>query len=346
MFFDPGDTMQHRTPSATGVSRRIVLSAPLAMAAATLARPTRAQGRYPSKSVTLLVGFPPGGSTDFIGRLMAQKLTEALGQSVVVDNKGGANGLLAANAVAAAPADGYTLLLTSMGMTTNPYLYKKTPRDPVKDFTSIAMLASVPNVIVVNPSLPAKDLKELIALARARSASAPLTLATTGNAAPGHLASEMLQRAAKVKFEFVAYKGSGPALTDIIAGHVNMSLPTVVAAAPHIQSGKLRAIAVTGTKRSAMLPDVPTIAQAGLKELSTGSGWYALIGPAGLPRDVVERLSAECQKIMANPEVNERFIANGADPMFMNHTEMTSFVARDYKHWGELIKAANIKSED
>lgn len=338
--------MQTRPPSATGITRRFVLSVPAALATATLGGPALAQGRYPTKPVTLLVGFPPGGSTDFIGRLLAQKLTEVLGQSVVVENKGGANGLLAANAVAAAAPDGYTLLLTSMGMTTNPYLYKRTPRDPVKDFTSIAMLASVPNVIVVNPSLPAKDLKELLALARSRSTTAPLTLATTGNAAPGHLASELLQRAAKVKFEYVAYKGSGPALTDIMAGHVDMSLPTVVAAAPFIQNGKLRAIAVTGSKRSAMLPDVPTIAEAGLRELSTGSGWYALIGPAGVPKDIVELLSSECQKIMANPQVRERFVANGADPIFLNPIEMSSFVARDFKNWGELIKAANIKAEE
>ena len=338
--------MQNRTLKPTGVTRRFVLAAPLAAGAATFAGPATAQSRYPAKPVTLVVGFPPGGSTDFIGRLLAQKLTEVLGQTVVVDNRGGANGLLAANAVATAAPDGHTLLLTSMGMTTNPYMYRQAPRDPVKGFTSIAMLASVPNVIVVNPSLPAKDLKELLALARSKSATAPLTLATTGNAAPGHLASELLQRAAKVKFEFVAYKGSGPALTDIIAGHVNMSLPTVVAAAPHIQGGRLRAIAVTGTKRSAMLPDVPTIAQAGLKELSTGSGWYALIGPAGMPTDIVERLSLECQKIMSNPEVTERFIANGADPMYMNHADMTRFVAQDYKRWGELIKAANIRPEE
>ncbi len=233
-----------------------------------------------------------------------------------------------------------------MGMTTNPYLYKRTVRDPVRDFTSIAMLASVPNVIVVNPALPAKDLNELLALARTRGAAKPLTLATTGAAAPGHLASELLQRIAKIRFEFVAYKGSGPALTDIIAGHVDMSLPTVVAAVPHIQSGKLRAIAVTGNKRSALLPDVPTIAQAGVKELSTGSGWYGLIGPAGMPKDVTDRLSAEVQKIMASSEVQQRFGANGADPMYMSHAEMSTFVAQDYKTWGDLIKAANIKAED
>jgi tripartite-type tricarboxylate transporter receptor subunit TctC len=329
-----------------GVSRRLVLSTPFALAAATLSGPSKGQSRYPSKPVNLLVGFPPGGSTDFIGRLLAQKLTDVLGQPVIVENRGGANGLIAANTVATAPPDGSTLLLTSMGMTTNPYLYKKTPRDPVNDFTSIAMLASVPNVIVVNPTLPAKDLTELLNLARSRGATNPLTLATTGNAAPGHLASELLQRAAKVHFEFVAYKGSGPALTDIIAGQVNMSLPTVVAAVPLIQSGKLRAIAVTGTKRSALLPGIPTIAEAGLKELSTGSGWYGLIGPAAIPKDIVERLSAEVQKIMKSSEVIDRFVASGADPMFMNHSEMASFVALDYKNWGDLIKAANIKAED
>lgn len=338
--------MDARTKNRDGVTRRLVLSTPLALAGASLGLPALAQGRYPSKPVTMLAGFPPGGSTDFIARLLAQKLSESLGHSVVVENRGGANGLIAATAVAAAPADGHTLLLTSMGMTTNPYLYKRSQRDPIKDFTSIAMLASVPNVVVVAPSLPAKNLTELLALARSRSDSAPLTLATTGNAAPGHLASELIQRAAKVRFEFVAYKGSGPALTDIIAGHVNMSLPTVLAALPHIKTGKLRAIAVTGTKRSALLPDVPTIAEAGLKELGGGSGWYGLIGPAGMPKDVVERLSNEVDKIMKVAEVHERFVSNGADPMYMNHTQMTAFVAQDYKNWGELIRAANIKGED
>jgi len=330
--------------TSTLMNRRQVLSAALLTAGSSLVAPAFGQARYPAKAVTMLVGFPPGGSTDFIGRLLAQKLSDALGQPVVVENRGGANGLLAANAVAAAPADGYTLLLTSMGMTTNPYLYRNANRDPVKQFTSLAMLVSVPNVVVANPSLQAKNLGELLALARSRKN--PLTLATTGNAAPGHLASELLQRAAKVRFEFVPYKGSGPAITDIIAGHVDMSLPTVVAAVPHIKSGKLRALAVTGTKRSALLPDVPTIAEAGVKELSTGSGWYGLIGPAGMPKEVVDRIGAEVEKIMKTAEVRERFVANGADPMYMNHAEMTAFIGQDYKQWGDLIRTANIKAED
>ena len=342
-----GQTRTETRMKTLSLSRRQALALPLALWGAGAGPLALAQGAYPSaRAITLVAGFPPGGSTDFIARLLGQKLSEALGQSVVVENRGGANGMVAANAIAAVPPNGYNLLLTSMGMTTNPYLYKEAQRDPVKDFTSIAMLASVPNVVVINPALPAKNLMELLALSRTRAtAKKPLTLATTGNAAPGHLASELLQRVANTQFEYVPYKGSGPALTDILAGHVDMSLPTVLAAMPHIKTGKLLAVAVTGSKRSALLPEVPTIAEAGVKELSTGSGWYGLIGPAGMPKDVVDRLSAEVDKIMKSAEVRERFVANGADPMYMSHTEMTAFVAKDFKYWGDVIRAANIKPE-
>ncbi len=229
-----------------------------------------------------------------------------------------------------------------MGMTTNPYLYAKS-RDPLKDFTSISLLANVPNVIVVNPKLPVRDMDELMHLARSRKS--PLTSATTGQAAPGHLATELLQRAANVKFSFVPYKGSGPALNDVMAGYVDMSLPTVVAALPAIRSGKLRAIAVTGTGRSSLLPDVPTLSEAGLKNLGGTSGWYGLVGPAKMPKEVVERLSQAVVKIMNDSEVRERFKINGADPVGSNSDEMTAFVAQDFRRWGELVKAANIKAE-
>lgn len=338
--------MDMTTPTRKGSNRRLVLSGPLALLGLSLTSGVWAQARYPAKPITLISGFPPGGTTDFVARLLGQKLSEALGQSVVVENRPGANGLLAANAIAASAPDGYTLLLTTMGMTTNPYLYKRTQRDPIKDFTSISMLAGVPNVIVINPALPAKNLTELLALARSVSSTKPLTSATTGNAAPGHLASELMQRIAKVKFEFIAYKGSGPALTDVVGGFVDMSVPTVVAALPHLKSGKLRAIAVTGGKRTPLLPDVPTIAEAGIPELGSGSGWYALIGPAGMPPAVVERLGTEVGKIMKTAEVQERFVSNGADPMYMSPSEMAAFVAQDYKRWGEVIKAAGIKGED
>lgn len=323
--------------------RRLLISLPLLVASAALVNPGAAHAAYPDKPIKLLIGFPPGGSTDLIGRLVGEKLYKALGQPVVIENHGGANGMVAANATAAAAPDGYTLLLTSMGLTTNPYLYTKSARDPVKDFTSISLLANVPNVVVVNPKLPARNLDELLRLARSRKT--PLTSATTGQAAPGHLATELLQRAANVKFDFVPYKGSGPALNDVMAGYVDMSLPTIVAALPAIRSGKVRAIAVTGTNRSSLLPDVPTLSEAGLKDLSGSSGWYGLVGPAGMPRDVVERLSQAVVKIMKSSEVRERFQANGADPLGSNSAEMAAFVAQDYRRWGELIKAANIKAE-
>ncbi len=334
--------METMVPLQSRRIRRLLISLPLLAASAVLMWPGAAHAGYPDKPIKLLIGFPPGGSTDLIGRLLGEKLHKALGQPVVIENQGGANGMLAANAVAAAAPDGYTLLLTSMGMTTNPYLYTKS-RDPLKDFTSISLLANVPNVIVVNPKLPAHNLDELLRLARSRKA--PLTSGTTGQAAPGHLATELLQRAANVKFSFVPYKGSAPALNDVMAGYVDMSLPTIVAALPSIRSGKLRAIAVTGASRSSLLPDVPTLAEAGLKDLSGSSGWYGLVGPAKMPREVVERLSQAVVRIMNSSEIRERFQINGADPVGSNSDEMAAFVAQDYRRWGELIKAANIKAE-
>ena len=304
----------------------------------------RAQQGYPSKAVTLLVGFAPGGSVDFVGREIAPRLAEVLGKSVVVENRGGANGLLAAAAVAAAPPDGHTLLVASMGLTTNPHLYSNHRLDPSKDFSAISMLVTLSNVLVVNPQLPVRTLEEFLSFARSRTR--PLTSATTGTAAPGHLASERLKRAAQVDFEFIAYKGSGPALTDVIAGHVDMSMPTVLAAAPLVKAGRLRAIAVTGARRSPLLPDVPTFAEKGVKELETGSGWIGLFGPAGMSTAIVGRLSADAVALMKNPQVYQRLVDNGTDPVALNAAETAAFVAQDYKRWGELVQAANIKGEE
>ncbi|WP_051591376.1 tripartite tricarboxylate transporter substrate binding protein [Cupriavidus sp. SK-4] len=335
--------METMVPLQSKRIRRLLMSLPLLAASAALMQPRAAYAGYPDKPIKLLIGFAPGGSTDLIGRLVGERLYKALGQPVVIENQGGANGMLAANAVAAAAPDGYTLLLTSMGMTTNPYLYTKSARDPIKDFTPISLLANVPNVIVVNPKLPVRNLDELLRLAR--SSKTPLTSGTTGQAAPGHLATELLQRAANVKFSFVPYKGSAPALNDVMAGYVDMSFPTIVAALPLIRSGKVRAIGVTGAGRSSLLPDVPTLAEAGLKDLGGSSGWYGLVGPAKMPREVVERLSQAVVKIMNSSDVRERFQANGADPVGSNSDEMGAFVAQDYRRWGELIRAANIKAE-
>ena len=287
------------------------------------------------------MGFAPGGSGDFVGRAVGQKLSEALHQPVVVENRGGANGLLAATAAASAAPNGYTLYVTSMGLTTNPHLYAATRVDPVRNFTPISLIASVPNVLVTGPTVPGKDLREL--LEHARSRTKPLTVATVGQGAPGHLISELLQRNARVKFEHIPYKGSGPALLDIMAGRVDMSFPSVLAAAPTIKTGKLHAFAVTGAKRSPLLPDVPTFDESGVTGIS--GGWYALVAPANLPKPIVDRLSREVDAIMKMPDVREQFAANGADPVGSTPAELARFLAQDYKRWGEVIKAANIKAE-
>jgi tripartite-type tricarboxylate transporter receptor subunit TctC len=296
---------------------------------------------YPQKPITILVGFAPGGSGDFVGRAVGQKLSEALHQPVVVENRGGANGLLAATAAASAAPTGYTLYVTSMGLTTNPHLYSASRVDPVQNFTPISLIANVPNVLVAGPTVSAKDLREL--LEHARSRAKPLTVATVGQGAPGHLISELLQRTAKVKFEHIPYKGSGPALIDIIGGRVDMSFPSVLAAAPTIRSGKLRAFAVSGSKRSALLPDVPTFGESGIAGIS--GGWYALVGPANLPKGIVERLGHEIEAIMRMPDVREQFAANGADPVGSTPAELGRFLAEDYKRWGDVIRAANIKAD-
>jgi len=300
-----------------------------------------AQDGYPQKSITILVGFAPGGSGDFVGRTIGQKLSEALRQPVVIENRGGANGMLAATAAASAAPNGYTLYVTSMGLTTNPHLYSKNRLDPTKTFTAISLIANVPNVLVTGTNVPGKDLRELLEYARTRTN--PLTVATVGQGAPGHLISELLQRTAKVKFEHVPYKGSGPALLDVIGQRVDMSFPSVIAAFPPINGGKLRGFAVTGEKRSSLLPDVPTFGEAGVAGIS--GGWYALVGPANLPSAIVARLSREIDIIMKMPDVREQFAANGADPIGSSPAGLSRFIAEDYRRWGDLIKSANIKAE-
>ena len=320
---------------------RLFSSCLLVCASLVLCAPAAADD-YPTKPITLLVGFAPGGGGDFVARLIGRKLSEALGQPVVVDNKGGANGQLAANAAAAAKPDGYTLFVPSMGLATNPHL-AQSQRDPTKAFTAISLLVMLPNVVVTSPSVPATNLQELLAYARTKG---PLTMATVGSAAPGDLVSELLQRAAQVKFQHVPYKGSGPGLADVMAARVDMAIPSVIAAVPLINGGKLRAIAVTGTKRSPLLPQVPTFAEAGYQELGSGSGWYGLVGPAGLDRKIVERLSHEMVEILKMPDVRERLATAGAEPVGSTSAEFATFLEREYRRWGDVIKAANIKADN
>ncbi|MDW3682786.1 tripartite tricarboxylate transporter substrate binding protein [Cupriavidus sp. CV2] len=321
------------------VKRRKALVTMLALTAALYANVICAQDRYPSRPIKILVGFAPGGFTDVAARIIAQKLTSSLGQPVVVENRPGANGLIASDATAHAPADGYTLMLASIGLTTNPLLMKGVHYDPVKGFTPISLLAMVPNVLVTYPGIKVSNLTELLNLARSRSA--PLTQASAGNGSPGHLSGALLQVMAGISLDQVPYKGSGPAINDLVGGHVDLSFPTIPTALPLIRAGKLRGIAITSAKRSPLMPDVPTIAEAGVPGYDTG-GWYGIVGPAGMPTEIAQTLSNEISRIMKMPDVKERFIAEGADPVGSNGPEMGAFLGRDTERWSAVVKAAHI----
>lgn len=324
-------------------TRRHMLAMPLALVAAVRGGGVFAQDAYPNRPIKILVGFAPGGFADVAARIVGQKLSQSLGQPVVVENRPGANGLIASDATAKSAADGYTLFLTSLGLTTNPLLTERVHYDPVRGFTPISLMAMVPNVLVAHPGVPANNLGELLALARSRKA--PLTQASAGNGSSGHLSGALLQVMTKIPLIHVPYKGSGPAMNDLLGGQVDISFPAIPTALPMVRSGRIKAIAVTGAKRSPLMPEVPTIAEAGVPGYDTG-GWYGVVGPPGMPKDIADRLSNELVKIMKMPDVRERFIAEAVDPVGSNGAEMGDFLARDFKRWTEVVKAANIKPGD
>ncbi len=297
---------------------------------------------YPAKVVRILAGFTPGGFTDSSARTVAQRLGAAWGQQVIVENRPGANGLIASELTAKSAPDGYTLFMTSPGLTTNPMLYTRQQRDPLKDFTAISLVAGIPNVLVVHPSVPVKNVRDLLAIARSKAGA--LTQASAGTGSPGHLSGELLQMMAKVKFVHVPYKGTGPALVDLLGGHVDLSLPSIAAAVPMIQAGKLRGVGITMAKRSPMLPDVPPIGDsvAGYDVV----GWYGIVGPAGIPRDVTAKINTEIARMLIVPEVRERFLREGAEPIGGTPEEFSAFLARDQVKWAKVIQMANIKPSE
>ncbi len=291
---------------------------------------------YPSKPPRILVGFVPGGFTDLAGRLIAQGLTEAFGVQFVVDNRPGANGGIAAELTARAAPDGYTFYVASPGHTTNPILQPKTRYDPVKDFTPLTLFADIPNILVVNPSVPARSLKELLALARKTS----LTQASSGIGSPGHLVGELLQIETKVKFVHVPYKGSGAAMTDLLTGQVDLSFPTTAAALPHVKTRRLRPLGISSGKRSQTYPDVPTIAEAGVPGFEV-MGWYGVLGPPRMPKEITDKLSTEIAKLARGGEIRSRLIAAGSEPVGSTADEFATFIASEYEKWSRVIKAGN-----
>ena len=298
---------------------------------------------WPTKSVRWVVPFPPGGAMDAIARTLGDKAGKALGQSFVIENKAGAGGNIGADLVAKAPADGHTIMITSIGMATNKPLYGKLSYDPVKDFAPVSLLAVVPNVLVTNATQPnVKSVTDLVAAAR--KAPGQLSYASAGNGTSIHLAGELFTSLTGTDMLHVPYKGSGPAVADLLGGQVNYMFDSITSARSHLQSGKLRALAVTTAKRSTALPNVPTMAEAGVKGYEV-SPWFAVFAPAGTPKPVIDKLNRALLDAMKQPDVAARFESIGAEAVGSSPEELASHLARESARWGKLIAERGIRSD-
>ncbi len=314
-----------------------------ALASATLpaARAQAPAASWPSKPIRWVVPFPPGGAMDAIARTLGEKAGKTLGQPFVIENKPGAGGNIGADFVAKQPGDGYTLMITSIGMATNKPLYGKLSYDPIKDFAPVSLLAVVPNVLVTNATQPdVKTAKDVIAAAR--KAPGKLTYASAGNGTSIHLAGEVFTSLAQVDMLHVPYKGSGPAVSDLLGGQVNYMFDSITSARPHIESGKLRALGLTTAKRSKSLPNVPTLAEAGLPGYEV-SPWFAVFMPAATPKDIVAKVNAALLEAMKDPDVVKRFETIGAEPVGSTPEEMAQHLARESERWTKLIQERGIK---
>jgi tripartite-type tricarboxylate transporter receptor subunit TctC len=295
---------------------------------------------YPTRSIRLVVPFPPGGPTDVLARIVATRLGERLGQAVVIDNKPGASGMVGADLVAKAAPDGYTLLANASIHVINPSLYSKTAYDAIVDFAPISNLADVPLVLAVNPKVSARTVPEFVALAKSSKPS--LAFASAGNATSQHLSGEAFKMAANLEMLHVPYKGSAPALTDLIGGQVQLMFDSLPSAMPHLKAGTLRPLAVTTPKRSAALPEVPTIDESGYPGFAI-STWYGVWAPAGTPAAVVQRLSREIAAIVRQPEVRQQFLGLGAEPVGNTPEEFAAFTKAELSKWAGIVKRSGAK---
>ena len=298
---------------------------------------------YPTKPIRLIVPFPPGGGNDVIARLVAQKLTERLGHQVVVDNKAGANGIVGLQALMQAPPDGYTIAVGAAGpMAVNPSLYDKLPYDPLKDFSPITNMVNFPLLLVTNPSVPAKNIPELIALAKAKPGQ--LYFASPGSGNSGHLAGELFNAMANVKTVHVPYKGQGPALSDLITGQVQMLYSSIPSVVNQVKSGQLNALAVGSAKRLGSLPDIPTIAESGVPGYEAYS-WVGMLAPAKTPKDIVNKLNAEIVDILKRKDVAEKLFQQGAIPVGDSPEQFSAYIKAEIDKWGAVVRSANIKAD-
>ncbi len=313
-----------------------------ALLAACAATTTLAQQGYPAKPVRLIIPFPPGGSNDVVGRMFGQQLGERLGQSVVLENRGGAGGTIGTDAAAKSAPDGYTLLLVSIAYAFSPAMYKTLPYDPAKAFAPIGPIGAGPVVLVVHPATPVKTVKELIAFAHAKPGA--LRIASAGIGSFQHLTWELFRLQGKVNILHVPYKGGGPAMTDVIGGHAEVMMGSLIQTISHIRSGKLRALGVSGTKRNAALPDVPTIAEAALPDYDA-TNWWGVVAPTGTPAAILARLHGDITAIVSSPETRKRLEAEGAEALQMSSAEFGRFIQAESTKWSRVVVEAGMKAE-
>ena len=296
---------------------------------------------YPSRSIRVIVAFPPGGTSDVVARTLAQKLNESLGQAVIVENRPGAAGNLGAEFVAKAPADGYTVLLSSPAeLAINTSLYRKIPYDPIKDFTPVTLATSAPLILVVHPVLPVKTLRELIALAKSRPRE--LNVASAGSGSSPHMALELLRGTAGIEINHIPYKGTTPAITDLLGGHIQVFFSGMPPALPLVRAGRLRALAVTGATRTSLMPDLPAVAEAGLAGYVIDN-WQGVLLPANTPRDIVSRLNLEIVKILALPDVKQRLFEQGAEPVGTTPETFAAYIKSEIYKYADIIRKSGAK---
>src|SRR4051812_43110666 len=296
--------------------------------------------QYPAKPIRIVVPFAPGGGTDILTRVMLPRLTEAVKQQIIVDNRPGAGSQIGTDLVAKAPADGYSLLMVDTAFMTNPSLYSKLPYDSVRDFAPVSLCASAPVILIVHPSVPARTVKELVALARAHPGA--LNFASGGPGSSTHLGVELLKYVAKVDLVHIPYKGTGPAVADVLGGQVTMMFAGISSVKQHVEAGRLRAIAVTGDKRSPAMPKVPTFGEAGLRAVDASSYWGAL-APARTPADIVTRLSTAMSQVLKAPDVRDKLVELGFEPIGGGPSDFATLLAAETAKWGKVIKAAGVK---
>jgi tripartite-type tricarboxylate transporter receptor subunit TctC len=316
---------------ATAVAAALISNA--AFAAAT-------SDTYPSHPIRLVVSFAPGGSVDVVARLIGQKLTESWGQQVVIDNRPGAGGNLSAELAARAAPDGYTLYMSSASLVVNPSLYRKVAYDPVRDFAPITLLAAVPNVLVAHPSVPAKNVADLVALAK--KSPGTINYASTGSGSSGHLTMELFRSMAGVDLMHIPYKAAGQAQVDLVAGQVSLWFPTIPGALPFIKAGKINALAVSGAARSAALPDVPTVAESGIRGFEATT-WYPVLAPAATHAEIVTRINRQLVAIVKTPQVRDQLMQAGVEPIGSTPSELAAHIRAELPKWAKVVKTAGVR---